>query len=242
MPTKAEAAAETAPKNIYAAMAEVRLALPQVQKDSTNPAFKSKYASLGAVQEAANPVLLAHGFVPLYSVRTDILAEDARQIVYTGLSLHYVPTGESLSSELGIVPVKQDAQGIGSAITYARRYLLTTMLDLTVDDDDGNAAAQGKRAQYVTPAAKTSAPLAHGKPAEGAETPEQARRKALVNKMHAIGMRVYGDRDSWNAGRAELCAWISDGATESITQLTTAQIEKVVEYLEEQQAENETPA
>jgi hypothetical protein len=247
MPTKTAETTQDAPPvsnltMMFAAMLDVRTALPAVVKDAKNPAFKSSYATLGAVQEVANPVLAAHGFLPLYNVRTDIL-DDGRQIVYTSLTLHHIGTGESLSSELGVIPAKQDAQGIGSAITYSRRYLLTTMLDLTVDDDDGNAASAQRK-----PATQKPAYAAQQKPAyvpsdappKSAQnavdmTPEQAERKRTVSRMHALGLELYdNDRDKWNAARADLCSWQTQGATESATNLTTAQLQTIVDYLVEQ--------
>jgi hypothetical protein len=253
MPTKTAETTQDAPPvsnltMMYAAMADVRAALPAVVKDAKNPAFKSSYATLGAVQEVANPVLAAHGFVPLYNVRTEIL-DDGRQIVYTSLRLQHIGTGESLSSELGIIPAKQDAQGIGSAITYSRRYLLTTMLDLTVDDDDGNAAsAQRKPTQSQPKPAQQQRPQAFGvveygnTPKQAASTvntvdmtPEQAERKRVVAKMHAVGMRLYETRERWDARRGELCQWQSQGATSSATGLTIAQLQAIVDYLEDEE-------
>ena len=127
-------------KNLLGALLKAQQDFPVLMTDATNPAYRSRYATLSAVQEVAFPVLHKHGLVVLQSVRTELTEKGL--VVYVGAMLHHVESGEETFQELGMLPARQDAQGVGSAITYGRRYLLMTMLGLVADDDDGNAASR----------------------------------------------------------------------------------------------------
>lgn len=103
----------------------------QLVKDATNPHFKSGYATLGAVLDLLRPVLDERGIL----LRQEVVG---RQLL---TSLTDVESGEYKSSAMDIVLDKETAQGMGSGITYSRRYALTTMFNLDAEDDDGNAAS-----------------------------------------------------------------------------------------------------
>lgn len=153
-------------KNLLAAFLKAQQEFPSLPKDGSNPAFRSRYATLGSVQETAFPVLAKHGLVVLQSVRSEML-EDGRVLVYVGAALCHVESGEQTSHELGMIPAKQDPQGVGSAVTYGRRYVLMTMLGLVPDDEDGNAAS----GQAARPPAAKFTPPAPGKPAAKPQAP-----------------------------------------------------------------------
>jgi hypothetical protein len=123
-------------------------ALVQVQthagpalKQSNNPAFKSKYADLASCWEAVRePLAKAQIFV-----MQEAALIDAGVSVTTRL-LH--ASGQWLQTDPLIVPLgKRDAHGLGSAITYGKRYSLSAALGIVADDDDGNAAVQPAKAQ-----------------------------------------------------------------------------------------------
>jgi hypothetical protein len=106
-------------------------------KDKVNPAFKSKYADLGSVMDAIKPALVKHG---LFFVQRPEPSPDG---VTIGTVLRHGPTGEEMDLGKLYVPAnKRDAQGFGSALTYARRYALMTAFGVPAEDDDGNAAAR----------------------------------------------------------------------------------------------------
>jgi hypothetical protein len=113
------------------AQAEIKGAL----KDATNPHFKSRYADLTSVIDACKTALNKHGITFLQPVR----AGEEGVIVETVL-LH--TSGEWISDELELPVSKNDAQGVGSAITYGRRYGLQSMVGIPAEDDDGNAASK----------------------------------------------------------------------------------------------------
>jgi len=123
-------------KNILQALFKVQGELNHVAKTADNPFFKSKYADLPAVIDFVKPVLQKHGigFTHLSNVI------DGAQHLDT--YLFHVESGEFLMGRTLLKPTKNDPQGYGSAITYARRYDLTALLGLAQDDDDGNGASK----------------------------------------------------------------------------------------------------
>jgi hypothetical protein len=130
-------------KNIAAAYIKAKRAFGPALKDKTNPAFRSKYADLGACIDAVEQALLDNGIVFIQET-----FEDATGVTVETVFLH--ESGETLRCGKFHVPAaKQDPQGYGSALTYARRYSLTTACGIAPEDDDGNAAteANGREAK-----------------------------------------------------------------------------------------------
>jgi len=117
------------------ALVQAHAAVANALKDSTNPHFNSRFASLNAVLEAVKPVYAAHG---LAIVQMPGL-QDGHATVET-LVLH--ESGEWISGLAGAPLPKADPQGVGSAITYLRRYALAAMAGIGQEDDDGNAASE----------------------------------------------------------------------------------------------------
>jgi hypothetical protein len=103
-------------------------------KKSTNPHFKSKYADLTAVQDACVEPLHSHGFAVIQPN-----GQDESGMFVDTIFLH--ESGETFQSRVYLVVDKNNMQGVGSAITYARRYGLMGLAGIAPEDDDGNAAA-----------------------------------------------------------------------------------------------------
>lgn len=126
---------------LSSAMALAFAEIEKVAKNSENPAFKQggkaiKYADLGAVIDTIKPVLVAHS---LFFTQRCQPAEDG---VSVETVVHHA-SGETMCLGTLYLPAnKRDAQGFGSALSYARRYSLMTAFGLSAEDDDGNAAAQ----------------------------------------------------------------------------------------------------
>lgn len=116
-------------------------------KDKVNPFFKSSYADLGSVWDAARPVLSKHGLCVL---QTTEVSPDSRIVMVTTLA-H--TSGQWVKSFLPLNPAKNDSQGIGAALTYLRRYSLSAIVGVVCDeDDDGETAVgRGKNAQGNNP-------------------------------------------------------------------------------------------
>lgn len=124
--------------SLASAMAAAFGEISAATKAANNPHFKTKYADLTSVIEAIKPALSAHG---LFFVQCP---EPSEKGVTIKTVLHH-SSGESLELGTLFVPAnKQDAQGYGSALTYARRYALVTAFGVPVEDDDGNAAVKAQ--------------------------------------------------------------------------------------------------
>lgn len=120
---------------IAKALASFTAEAENASKNSQNPHFRSSYADLAEVINTVRPVLAKHGLSFLQAPRY----ENGIVTVET-MILH--SSGEFISSEVSAPVSKNDAQGVGSAITYCRRYGLSAMCGIAQEDDDGNAASQ----------------------------------------------------------------------------------------------------
>jgi hypothetical protein len=125
---------------IYAAFVKAQRGFAPALKTSTNPHFKSRYADLAACVEAVLDSLNANGIGLVQKTHQD----DTGVTVETCF-IH--ESGESMSGGTLHVPAaKNDPQGYGSALSYARRYSLMAACGIAPEDDDGNAAVKAKQA------------------------------------------------------------------------------------------------
>lgn len=141
--TKAATPEALETNELFVALLKAKQQFGPVLKDKMNPAFKSKYADLGAVLEAVEPALLANGILVVQQVQS------FDDVMYLDTSLIHVG-GLKIGSRYKVTPMKKDPQGEGSAITYARRYSLLSLLSIAPEDDDGNAAARKAPAEPAT--------------------------------------------------------------------------------------------
>ena len=112
-------------------------------KNSTNPFFESKYASLAACLDAAKPHLADCRLSVVQMPFFEGGAVGVKTIISHA-------SGEWIASTLKLKPTKMDPQGVGSAITYARRYAFAAMVGLAQADDD----AESHRVTPQTPRKK----------------------------------------------------------------------------------------
>lgn len=122
-------------KSIFAALAAAQMEMGKALKDTKNEHFKSKYADLASVMDACMSALNKHGICVLQPTGED----EAGRYVKTILA-H--TSGETVDCRVPLIVGKNDMQGYGSAVTYARRYGLMSMAGIAPEDDDGNAAAK----------------------------------------------------------------------------------------------------
>jgi len=122
---------------ISAALAKVQGEIKAAQKDGANPHFKSKFASLNSHWDACREILSKNG---LMVTQLSNVAEDGKNVLVTMLCHS---SGQWFKSSMFLKPVKDDPQGMGSCITYARRYMLSAIVGTTADDedDDGEGAS-----------------------------------------------------------------------------------------------------
>lgn len=118
------------------ALAKAQGTMKAAQMGSTNPHFKSKYASLTEVMDAMREPFAKNGLAVVQGADTP---EDSGLRVTTAI-LH--SSGEWIESSVHVPIGGGNAQAVGSALTYARRYSLATLCGVVADeDDDGNAAS-----------------------------------------------------------------------------------------------------
>ena len=179
--------AESLIKSLLAFQAEA----PALQKNAINPHFRNRYISLDALMDAILPPLNKAGVIVL---QMPTIADG--QPALTTRIIH-VETGECIESTMPLVLEKENPQGQGSAITYARRYSLMAMLGLVADeDDDANAASKhGAGGSGVAPQAAASSfpavdPTA-GTPSGSPPAPAGLASDAQKKAIYAIGRKLH---------------------------------------------------
>lgn len=120
---------------IAEALAKAQGQIDDASKGSKNPYFNSKYADLAAVRSAIREPLAVNDIAIVQLPRTL-----TGEVEVETMLMH--KSGEFISESLRLPVGKWDAHGIGSAITYARRYGLMAILGIAAEDDDGNAAVE----------------------------------------------------------------------------------------------------
>ena len=169
-------------KNIAGALCKAQKIMANAEKDAKNPHFKSTYASLAAVRDACNGPLTENG---LSVVQTLEPMGDSAVAVRTTL-LH--TSGEWISSLLPLFLQKQDMQGMGSAITYARRYALAGIVGIAQEDDDANKASAPLPADPVD-----SKPKSANDPRPKGNARSRVNAAAEIHKWTVPDLRKYGE-------------------------------------------------
>jgi hypothetical protein len=174
--------------------------MPSVPKDGNNPHFKSKYATLGAITEATRPHLAKHGlgFTQWMSNR------DGAQLIVTRI-MH--TSGQWMEDDGYILnPTKNDPQGMGSAVTYARRYTLGASLGIiTEDDDDGNKASEPVRKPSPAPKPEPKT----------LEEPDWFTEQGELNEKGILAAKSIADGMEW--AKIEKYYLIDKGTKQAVT-------------------------
>lgn len=148
------------------------------KKDAKNPFFKSKYATLNSVYEAVAQALLSNGFTIIQPICGDS--------VETTL-IH--ASGQFITSSCPIVCAKaNDPQAMGSAITYARRYSLASLLGVMTDEDDDGEKAMGRTDKKPVPKKENPAPAPE-------KQEEQAEPQKCLLKLQAFREKMNEIKD-----------------------------------------------
>jgi hypothetical protein len=158
-------------KEIASALVKAQKEFGPALKSSTNPAFRSRYADLSACVEAVIDALNNNDIFMMQPTH-----ECDNGVIVETIFIH--SSGEQISSgKLHVPATKHDAQGYGSALTYARRDSLMTACGIAPEDDDGNSASKPKAAP-AKPVAQPAAPAKASPPPakiEGKEGPWQLK-------------------------------------------------------------------
>lgn len=118
------------------ALAKAQGMIAPAAKDKVNPAFRSKYADLASVWEACREALSKNGIA---ATQWPVHSADGRQHLITRLA----HKGEWMLGRFSLPIDKANAHGVGSAVTYLKRFSLAAALGVVADDDDdGNGASE----------------------------------------------------------------------------------------------------
>jgi hypothetical protein len=129
---------------IAGALVQAQAQMGAAFKDNTNPHYKSGFASLASVILTVKEPLHNNGLSFVQpTIRTDGFVGCETRIMHT--------SGQWMEGELTLPLTKQDPQAAGSAITYARRYSLMSMLGLPTTDDDAESAIEEDEEDEVDP-------------------------------------------------------------------------------------------
>lgn len=135
-------------KQIATALVKAQKQFGPALKTSTNPHFRSKYADLAAVVEAVIDALNDNGIAMIQA-----LHECNDGVIVSTTFIH--ESGEVIDcGKLHVPAAKQDPQGYGSALTYARRYSLMAAAGIAPEDDDGNASSRKPKSEQAQPILK----------------------------------------------------------------------------------------
>ena len=111
-----------------------------IAKEGNNPAFRSKYVTLDSILDTIRPVLTKHGLMLSQGITSQSVTDDKVTAIEVESRIIHA-SGEWVAQGVVVPITKHDAHGFGSALTYGRRYSVSSLLAISADeDDDGNAA------------------------------------------------------------------------------------------------------
>jgi hypothetical protein len=208
------------------ALAEAQAEMGPVGFDATNPFYKSRYATLGALIAAAKVVMPKHGLS-----YTQLPISDGERVGITNMLLH--ESGEWISQDFYLplaMGSKNLIQEAGKAITYARRYGLAAMFGMYSDEDTDGEGEPTKSKSVSKPAAKSSAAAKNTGPIIKAVSQDKeydfksrpydpdTLRAALAKKADTIGEYNASDKQR-NLLGALLSEYFQDDQKRHIVQL-----------------------
>ena len=193
---------------LAAALAKAQRTLKAAIKDSTNPHFRSRYADLASIWSAWQEAGPAHGL----AITQTTAVRDGGIVLITQMSHS---SGQWIRGEYPLNPIKNDPQGLGSAMTYARRYSLAAMAGVCPDDDDGENA-MGRNA--VTIQKDAAAP---------AEDPSSLRMVAWINEsVGKLSLLDTAKRKEWAAVNSDKLSWLAQNNADKYAKIELLIAEK----------------
>ena len=219
--------------SIWAALAAAHADFKPLMKSGTNPHFRSKYSTLTDVLNAVRTPLLTHGVV-IYQAPAMLPKEPPHDNEFVfGLrsTLYHVDSDTQIEDAMPL-PNDPNPQKMGSAISYAKRYMLVAQCSLADGlDDDAHVATNGTDKPQATQKPQPAQPVdvqvngpeeatdaAEGNPFD--DVPENVRKA-----YHATGTKLHGK--SWTKARHEQVVAISKGERSSSKELTEAEMKRL---------------
>jgi len=200
------------------ALAELQGSLEGAIKDATNPFFNSKYADLESVWECCRTGLALKGFAVIQTMGGT--AETPSVITTLAHT-----SGEWIRGELLLTPDKKGPQGIGSCITYGRRYSLAAIVGIIQVDDDAEGATDRKKKQAPN---KPSQPVEDDIPM--GDMPTNTPNPKLITEKQRKRMFGIGHENNWPDPDIKIL--IGRHGFESSSDITKDEYPKIVEQLE----------
>lgn len=198
-------------QHIAAALLAFQAEATGVVKDSKNPHFKNRYASLEAVVDEARPVLQSVGISWMQAPGKI----SGGNIGMTTLLMH-AASGQWISSDMEIPLGKQDPQGAGSALTYAQRYALMASLGLPPVDDDAESAID--RNTHSAPQQGRSAAAVNDRTSNTAAAPFSPLAMTFVIEAEKA------------ATKQEMASWVTNNSTQIDMALSVAEAGRVKQH------------
>lgn len=189
---------------LFGALSKAQGEMNSAKKDTKNLFFKSNYADLASCWDAIREPFSKHGLsiIQMPMPGKDFTAKSSykdkggnvkyfdisgQTVVIKTLLCH--SSGQYMSSIIELQPTKVDPQGMGSALTYARRYGLMAMSGIAPEEDDGNAASNNNQQPYA-PKAATPAKAAPKAPAPAVNKENKKVTVAQLKRLHVISQQV----------------------------------------------------
>jgi hypothetical protein len=143
-------------KNLIQALVKAQSVIQPAEKNAVNPHFKSRYADLDSIMRSIREPLASNGLA-----LTQVISMDEQERMYLTTTLHHI-SGEEMNCKVLVISQRKDAQGYGSALTYFRRYSITSLLCLVASDEaieDDGEAAQGREVKTKQPSEVKAPPI-----------------------------------------------------------------------------------
>jgi hypothetical protein len=162
---------------IAAALAKAQGVMDAASKDSANPHFKAKFASLASAREAIRKPLSENGIAYIQTLRTNEGAVEVdTRLIHS--------SGQFIGDTLRVPLAQATPQGVGSASSYGRRYALMAIVGLAAEDDDAEAAhgRAGNGVRSFSARSQVTGPtlVTNGEPNDGEEYDDSASRNAYM--------------------------------------------------------------
>lgn len=219
---------EFATPELFAALSEAQGEIENASKNAKNPHFKSQYADLAEILNTVRPIFAKHGLT-----LTQSPSFDGSLVSVTTVIGH--KSGGFVSGTASCVPAKSDAQGIGSATTYLRRYSAAGMAGIAQEDDDGNSAAHNGKPAPVAARQPQQAPAE--KPALGPNAQRVASfRKDLIEqaKIEGVAPKTEAAAMSWANGLLKEQAAALEISLQKIDSCTAEQCDELLRAVYEE--------
>lgn len=198
---------------IFPALLKVKAELGSVTKNTTNTFFKSNYADLNSYLEEVEPLLEKNGLLLLQPINSsEILNKDTVQSIIIDAT-----SGQYVLSEMTVVAKENDMQKLGSAVTYARRYTLGSLLGMKAEDDDGNSAAGKVKEEKKVVEKRNDTVTINAKDIKNTSLPEQTTAPIAVQSGTTLTTNKPSFRKPKKETNPEVAKTVADPGPKQIT-------------------------